>query len=309
MQRTNIHPMIRDAKRSGIRLIVSDIDWTLRDPTNHRYNFRAVQHLCLWVMQKKVTVLLLTGRDASLRKDFIPGMITLLKKNNVTTSMYAGCANGISLYEIRNKGIRTIYKHHLLPKHIDKILTIMRKVQLSDALTLPDFQQRGISVFQSFLLSDWKGIIPKKYIQKAKPFSDTLFIEPAKISFVLPKSQSTAALFIRKIKRMLPKIYCVQNDLEFGHISLSKSSDGRIIADKSSALEHVRKILHISSNQLVVFGGALDQIDRHMLKQYPFSFTNQQEYMPAVNGKPPYKLTGRLSPVGLVYEAIESAVA
>ena len=107
---------------------------------------------------------------------------------------------------------------------------------------------------------------------------------------------------------MLPNIYRVQYDLEFGHISLAKLSAGRTIADKSYALEHVKNILHLNSNQLVVFGGALDQIDKNMLNKYPLTFTSQQGYTPDVKGKPPFKLTGNLPPVGLVYEAIKYIV-
>jgi hydroxymethylpyrimidine pyrophosphatase-like HAD family hydrolase len=309
MQMNGIHPMIITAKRTGVSLIASDIDWTLRDPTDPVYNFQAVQKLCLTVLQKKVTILLITGRDASLRKDFVPDMITLLRKHHVETSMYTGCANGISLYEICNKCIRTIYEHPLLESNIDQIVKIIKETQVSYELTPRDFQQRGISTFQSFLLSDWKTIIPKKYIQKAKPLNGSIFIEPSQLSFVLPKSRLACASFINKIKKSLPNIFCVQSDLEFGHISLSKSPTGQRIADKSSTLEYVRKKLRIGSRHLTVFGGALDQIDRKMLHQYPFSFTNQQKYRPAIHRDPPYKLTGKQSPVGLVYEAIQYIVS
>lgn len=309
MQTDTIHPMLIAAKRIGIKLIASDIDWTLRDPTDQTYNFQAVQKLCLKVLQKNITILLLTGRDASLQRNFFPNMISLLKRYHIVNSMYAGCANGIKLYKICNKGFQTIYKNHLSEKHIDEILKIIRTLQSSYKLTSSDFQQRGISVFQSFLKSDWKSIIPKKYIQKAKLFNGTVFAEHSKLSFVLPKSQTITELFISKMKKELPNIYCVQNDLEFGHVSLAKSSTGQMIADKSLALEFVKKILHISNNQLIVFGGALDQIDKKMLNNYPFSFTNQQKYTSAGNKKRTYKLIGKQSPVGLVYEAIKYIIS
>lgn len=307
-RKNDVHPLLKEAKQQKVRLLASDIDWTLRDPTNPKYDFHAVQKLCLHIIQKGITILILTGRDASLRRDFIPGMIILLKKHNITIPMYVGCANGISLYKLSKNGTRTIYKHPLRVTQINEILRIIKETHFIYQLKLEDFQKRGISVFQSFLLSNWNGIIPQKYIKKAKPFNGTVFIEPSKISFVLPKSQSTSSSFITRIKRELPNILCVQNDQEFGHISLLKSEKRQIIADKSFALEYVRKKMHLRATHLVVFGGALDQIDQKILQKYPFSFTSQQEYQPVGSNSPPYKLTGELSPVGLVHEAIRYIV-
>lgn len=300
----DVHPMLMRAKQKKVRLIASDIDWTLRDPTNSEYDFQSVQKLCVQVLKKGINVLILTGRDASLKRDFVPGIISYMKRVDVSLPLYAGCANGISLYEITQSGIHTLYSYTLTYSQICEILHIIGNTQKYNRLTLSDFQNRGISVFQKFLSSSWNDIIPKNYVSKAKPFHGGLYIEPSKISFVLPKNKFKIRSLIDTIRNNLPHEYVLKSDQEFGHITRSATIGGKIVADKYIALEYILKKTRCRSIHAVVFGGALDDIDRRMLENCPYSFTNQQGYKPKKITKPPFKLIGKKSPVGLVHDAI-----
>ncbi|OGG11302.1 hypothetical protein A2Z00_02380 [Candidatus Gottesmanbacteria bacterium RBG_13_45_10] len=297
------HPMLAKAKRQGVRMIASDIDWTIRDPNDARYDMSSAQQLCSRIMKRGIYTLILTGRDASFQRDFVPGIRTFLKKNSMTLPLYAGCANGGSLYEISAYGIQMLYLYGLADDEVDSCISIVSKSMDTLHLHRENFQPQGITVFIKFLSTSWNGIIPTNLLAKAKKFKGIVFCEKSKVSFVLPKNPAKSDALLSGIRTLLPKRYSVKTDQEYGHITRARTDDGKLI-DKSFALQYVCKTTRTTLAHVVIFGGVLDEIDRRMLTRCPYGFTNQKEYTPINPGKPPFKLNGKTSPVALVHEAI-----
>jgi len=302
-----IHPMLLQAKQHGVRMIATDIDWTIRDPDNPRYDFSAIADICCQIKKKGIEFLLLTGRDASFRRDIVPLLQKYLKQNSVTSPMYAGCANGGSLYKITSRAIHTVYRYGLSVNEIDECNALISRSIVKLDLTHADFQSQGLNVFAGFLSLSWDEVIPDWILFRAKKYQGLLFCEATKVSFVLPKLSITKKRLIEMIRKQLPNRFSLKTDQEYGHITLKQTDDKFI--DKILALEFVRKQKRINKEHVVVFGGGLDEIDKQMLTKYPYSFTNQQKFKEKNVTKPPYKLIGKSSPVALVYEAILYLIA
>ena len=309
MRNIYLHPKLKEAKQRGIHLIASDIDWTLRDPSDPRYELDAVQSLICRIKKSGLQVMLLTGRDASLRRDFLPGLISQMNKHKIESPIYFGCANGISLYQVNGRNITTIYENDLTFRDIQKCLTVISLVQKKHKLRLEDYQNRAVDVFQKFLSSVWKDILPQRYIALAKKLGGTIFVESSKISLALPKNTSVQRSYISTIKRKIGPSFTLKGDQEFAHISRAYVDGKNSKADKLFALNFVCDKLNINLDQVAVFGGALDEIDRRMLKHCKYGFTNQQEYKSTNDKTPPFKLSGNVSPVALVHKAINYLIS
>ncbi len=243
---------------------VFDIDGTIKSSVESKY--KPIE-LIKKILLKSKNVVLITDSGASAFLGIIQEINKLLNENNIEKSVFIGIGNGVGLYEITKNEIKKLYQYCLEKNDILKILEVYNSVIAENRIEKNFFIKKGVTIFNEFLLKDWTNTIPSDYILSSKTYGGKCFIEPLKITFVMPEDSIVSQrLFIQEIQECLnvafKKQYCIieKGDDIFAHTTIYPN-----MSPKLFALLKIKERLKTTDAEIACFGDTPDGNDRGLL--------------------------------------------
>lgn len=298
---------IFDKVKSKIRMFVFDFDDTIKSSSEP--DCKPLELIEKIVSNNKF-IGIITASGVSVLSTLAEQIIELIKKNNFSTSVYLGIANGMALYRLGKDGKQEIYSYQIELNYAKEILEVWKNVMKNIGVKDDDFMEKGINTFKEFLLRDWGKYIPDELLSLSKENNGKCFVERFKITFVMPKNnvflqQNFISLMQMKInKKFGDEKFVIEmgNDV-FAHLTKKPG-----MAPKLFALKRIMDDLNLKNDQVVAFGDMPFGNDKGLLidSGLPYTFTNK--FIDKGNPKnPPFVLSDcDLAPVASVYKAVEN---
>lgn len=253
---------------------------------------------------------IITASGMSALSGLAEQIIDLLKKNNFTTPVYLGIANGMALYKLNKDGKHELYNYPIDIGDVQKILEAWKNVMNKIAIKNENLMEKGLNTFNDFLTKDWGESIPKDFLFLSKEYDGKCFVEKLKTTFVMPKNEIFSqekfiSLIQEEINKVLgnEKFIIDMGDNVFAHVTHRPG-----MAPKLFALKKIIEDLNLKNDQVVTFGDMPFGNDKGLLVDsgLPYTFTNK--YFEKGNIEtPPFILpNSELKPVLSVYKAVEN---
>ena len=291
---------LKEAK-SLVKLIALDYDGTIYD--GGEYKQPEVFALVEKILDKNKSVVFITARAATALKTLAPPLQELLIQKDINFPNFTAGANGTTLYEVKKDGLVGIYNHGLELAQILVAVDAGRKIYEKLKIGNADLAEKGLETFRRFLQENWDGYVPSEILDVCRPYNGEIFIEQAKVTFVLPKDKSLHQKIAVELNQELGKDFSAAlGDDTYVHITKKLEEDSKVVAIKT-----ILKILGLEQNQVATFGDMPTGNDAGLLS-FPYSFTNSEEFINIKKNldQPPYILIEPdLTPVGRVYKAID----
>ena len=294
--------------KHNLKALVVDYDGTIFDAENPQFNHQQAADLLISVMNKGIVPVVISARDVSFFLSVAPLLESSLSKEK--KHYYFAGGNGSYLLKISKNSKELIYNYCLTQDEIDTVLTIYEGLIKKLNLTNDNFINKGIVTFSDFLtqLATKHNLMEPKLLNLAHQYGGAIFIEKSKISFVLPRDEKLKQLFQTYLIKSIPKDLTAKGDSSYIHVTKKIKLDSGYIDGKLLALKTVMQLLNLSAQELVVFGDSPMGNDQAMLNHIPYSFTNNQEFIPLENSSLSY-LSGTSLPVEKVHQAIMFLIA
>jgi len=284
----------------------------LFDPKDPRYGHERVVELGFRTTQSEIVFLIMSSRGAAL-PHIIGGIVSERFRLGSTASplsCYLSGGNGMNLsratFDSDGITLEPIYQINMEDSDASNVIDAYRSLQIND----PDPESR--KVFHDFLFNrDWKGLVSKGALERAREYGDTVFIEGAKVSVIFPAEAGERKRYLEQFRYSLePQGYnVVCNDEPFVHVSKKMhSEDGKPLDGKLKAARRALDMLRINERNAGFFGDNPDGNDKGILS-FPYSFTNCTRFHKPSLSQPPFVLKSSGSPVGTVYEAVRFLVS
>jgi len=285
---------------SQIRLFVFDYDGVLygrSDPDPDYHTHSKAKELLHKIVLSGKHVGIISARDASFKKEFLPFFIDL-SKNNPRTALYIGSANGSNVDKILSGTVTCLYEHTFLTEDAHNVIDIFKSL----GLTLDTIDPTSRNVFEGFLAADWKGYINDELLTLSKEGKGLWWIEKSKMTIALPADRNKQKQIISILREKTKDIPCVVSWAHdaFAHITPKLTDDG-----KKLAAESIQKDLSIRRDQIIAFGDTPHGNDADLLT-FPNSFTN---YFNWTGNEPPYIIPKNGSPVASVHSVIHTLLS
>ena len=286
--------------KSNVKLFVFDYDGTIYD--GNKYKEVQVINLIEKIINNGKLVAIITARAATALKIIVPPVRKFLFKKNINSPVFISGGNGVILYKIKDNRLIQIYNYGLSIKEIKHAINCWDKIYKDFRINEKKLSLKGIKTFNAFIKENWVNYIPNKLIELSKLYNGKIFIEEAKVSFVLPKDKTTHDKLIKAAQEELGDNYALKpGDETFAHITKNLKEDGKLIAVKT-----ILKGLGFKKNEVITFGDMPNGNDKGLLS-FPYSFTNSKDYIKS--DKPPFVLVNnKLNSVARVYKAVDSLI-
>ena len=291
-----------------LKAIVMDQDGTVKGGRNPKYSEADVVRLVQKIAKAGIYPVIITASGASALKS-LSSMNNFYTQKQYSTSTYISIGNGSALYRYNTGGRIKIYNRELTLDEEIAIIRIWENVYGTLGVKVKDLQQKGIETLKRFIMTDWTGYIPPKYVELFKQYGGRCFTEPVKVTVVFPvweeeRQRELVKQMQMKLDNQLGKnkYVAMRGDDTFLHINHSFNVDPKLFA-----LRTVMKELSLHAKNIVALGDLPLDNDRGLLveSRLPYTFTNHEFGKHNLN-KPPYILPdSAVSPVGSVYEAID----
>lgn len=284
-----------------VKLFALDYDGTIFDGVNYKHT--EAMALIERILTQNKPVAFITARAATAIKTFVPLLQRFLAQKNVLTPVFIAGGNGTVLYKVTKDTLIKIYSYGLSLSEIIKAIDAWDKIYKEFQINANDLNEKGLATFQKFLKEDWTGYIPNQIIELSRPYEGKIFVEEAKVTFVLPIDKNQHEKVINNVKAELGNDYSVAaGDEIFAHITKRLKEDSKAIA-----IKFILKSLNLELNQVVTFGDMPTGNDVGLLS-FPYSFTNSEEFIKLKKDlqRPPFILiNSNTTAIGRVYKAID----
>ena len=271
----------------GPQMVISDVDDTL---LGHTHDLEKMGRTMYEAHRVGLPVSLITGRGASAQRELSP----LLQQIAECTfkPVYLATNNGATTIRF-NAGTgseQILVDNSLLPQDIEWLVEMYNRFKFQHS-------DKEYGVMARSLALDWSGVIPADMIEIAKA-NRGMWIEPGKISVLLPPSQNKADVISHLNDLLGNDFYCTTSQ-HAPLVEISRAGAG----GKLNAAKHIAQYASVHHRNIAVFGDSPAGNDREMLEGYPYSFTDVAcSDVPA--NKPPYQLIGSGNFVYRVHKAI-----
>lgn len=258
---------LEELKRNGPRTLVFDYDGTVYSRASN-YDHQTAFSFFISILKKGITVGVITSRLATFEKILAP-YLSQIKKSK--SSFFIGQANGSQLTLIKgNKDRQILYQNNFSDVQLRELATKVNELLRNEKLS-----PKGIKIIKGMLAENWQRYINPKLINLAVGFNGLMYIEQAKISFVLPKNKTKSRELIGFLRKKLgDEVAIVAGDNTFGHITKKLVQDGKLLS-----LRTMEKYLKIDCSRVGVFGDMPGEgNDGAMLAGAEFGFTNDFNY-------------------------------
>lgn len=307
MDRQRNYQSLFNKIQCNVKVFVFDYDGTIKSSSEP--DCKPLE-LIQKIIRNNKFVGIITASGMSALGGLAEQIIDLLKKNNFTTPVYFGIANGMALYKLDKDGKNEIYNYPIDIEDIQKILeawkNVMNKIEIKDE----DLMEKGLNTFKDFLIKDWGESIPKDFLSLSKKYNGKCFVEKLKATFVMPKNEIFSqekfiSLMQEEINKVLgnEKFIIDMGDNVFAHTTKRPG-----MAPKLFALKKIMEDLNLKNDQVVTFGDMPFGNDKGLLIEsgLPYTFTNKFIKKDRTE-TPPFILSGsELTPVANVYRAVEN---
>ena len=294
--------------KETVLAIVMDKDGTVKGGDDPLYQKANVVELLKKIARKNKYPVVITASGASALKSF-SSLMEFYQQEKQFSPTFIGIGNGTALYRFDHKGRSEIYNLGLTLKEVEVIVEIWKKVYNKLRIQETDLKIKGLETFKKFMVNDWTGYIPDKYLSVFKQYNGWCFTEQIQVTVVFPDwDEEKQRALVRKMQEELDralgkkKYLASRGDDTFLHITHTFAVDPKLFA-----LQTIMKELDLSKNQVAVFGDMPMDNDKGMLvdSRLPFTFTNTK--IPGWGySKPPFFLPGSSKlPVRSVYQAID----
>lgn len=279
----------------AIRAFVFDYDGVLygRNDDNPKYRTHdEARSLLSQIADAGYHIAVITARDASFKRDFMPFLFEL-SKNNPAVMLYVGGANGSNVDKIQSGTSAVLYENVFSSEQTNDIMNVFRTL----GLTVSDIDPVSKKVFEKFLAEDWSGYVDAKLFDLSKEGQGLRWVEKSKITIALPTDRKQQETILDQLRERLKNMPCVVSWAHdaFVHVTPKLQDDG-----KKLAIQAIQKDLSLRSDQMIIFGDTPHGNDAELLT-YPNAFTNYFEW----KGKePPYILPQNGSPVESVHRIV-----
>jgi hydroxymethylpyrimidine pyrophosphatase-like HAD family hydrolase len=276
-----------------------DYDGTLYDSKDPCCGHDKAIQLIVSIANASIIPVILTARAATAMKIIVPQLLEFPDFHKNGLPLYLGGGNGTVLYELANKKLKRLYSYGLSFQEIRDIVAICDETYESLGIKITDLMKEGLVTFQKNYTYDWAGIIPSEIFSICTGSKGRFFTEEAKVSIVLPSDTLLHNVVIASLQQKLDERYIVLiGDSIFAHVTRKQKEDGKLLA-----LKTVMKLYKVNAENVVTFGDMPGGNDKGLLS-FPYSFTNDQDFVNPDHHRAPYILRGKLSPVESVYTAI-----
>lgn len=291
-----------ELQSNGIALIAADYDGTVFERANPKYDLQQVIELAYDITTKNVDFALISARNTTLELSLRQAVLQFCREKDTTISLWRSGGNGMNLSKVtaNPEGVRVepIYTNYLSAGDAQLALEAYTSLHVD-----PDGPSRKF--FQTFLQQDVpEDLVPKKFLELAKPFNGQVFAEAVKISFVLPTAVKSQEACIDSLRKSLEPHGLVVGwaRMPFADISKRTNVDGKLFA-----VQNVMKQVRVDASHVGTFGDAPNDSDIGLLS-LPYSFTNRQETKKEDLNNPPFILEVKDSPIGAVHQAIRHLI-
>lgn len=281
-----------------VKLFAMDYDGTLADGVS--YQKEQTLDLIKEILSAGKIPAFSTARAVTAVTNFVPLLTDFYKLNPQSGPTYIAGGNGTVLYKIDATGTKQIYSHGLL---LEEVREIVEKWSMyaKENLPLESLSEKGLSTFKKFYSESLEGLVSRNILEIGKKYEGRIFTEEAKVTFVLPKDETTHKKIVGDVQVLIGnKFVAIAGDKDFCHITKRLEDDGKFVA-----VNYILNLENLQKNQVATFGDMPHGNDKGLLS-FPYSFTNNIDFFTDhTSDQPPFLLPGsELDAVGSVYKAV-----